>query len=227
VGSVNSPGGWEEESSRLDRLEQELGKLKEELEKENRGVVGWAKKWGAVSALVVAIFAVPRGVVDIYHIFWSRPVTELVPGKTVEMGFDPTRKSVSFTLGIGVENSGTKDDFVSDWGATVKNISLRPSRTVQFSSNDIQCSSEAGKIIETPYPLHTSTSIQIFCTLENSDTDPFKQSGTYQIEMIVSGASSQKKTVSYCFDLGDKLIAEVIGSAVPESRRIIKNPDCQ
>jgi hypothetical protein len=224
--SVAPRRGPEEESSRLDRLEQELTKLKAGLEKESRGVAGWAKRWGAVLALVVAIFAVPRGVLDVYHIFWSRPLTELVPGKTVEMGFDPTRKSVSFTLGIGVENAGTKDDFVSDWGAVAQNISAQPARTVQFSSNDIQCTSEAGKIIKPPYPLHTSTSIQIFCTLE-SDTDPFKQSGTYEIEMSVSGANNQKKTVSYCFDLGDKLLTEVIGSTARESKRIMKNPNCE
>lgn len=36
----------EAESFRLHSLEAELARLKASLEKENRGVVGWSKRWG-------------------------------------------------------------------------------------------------------------------------------------------------------------------------------------
>src|SRR6266478_4718996 len=81
---VNSPGDIltpsENQPSKLDRLEQEFYKLKSHLEKENSGVHGWAKRWGAILALVVAFVAVPRGFVDLYQLFWSQPRTELYAG---------------------------------------------------------------------------------------------------------------------------------------------------
>jgi hypothetical protein len=64
--------------SKLDRLDLELQKLKTLVEGENKGLVGWAKRWGAILALFMAFFAVPRGVVDAYHVLWSRPNTELL-----------------------------------------------------------------------------------------------------------------------------------------------------
>lgn len=84
---VNPPGEpsnpLTEQVSRLDRLEQELDKLKSLLEKENKGAIGWAKRWGAVLALVVALVAVPRGIADLYQMFWSQPRTELYAGNDV------------------------------------------------------------------------------------------------------------------------------------------------
>ena len=212
--------------SRLDRLEQELDKLKSHLEKENSGVHGWAKRWGAILALVVAFVAVPRGIVDLYQLFWSQPRTELYAGNDVIFGYNPVKKSVSLILSFGVENSGGKDDFLNDWGASLKNTSVTTSKTLPFASTDIECNSQ-GSMVQRPYPLHTLTPIQMSCTLENTDLDPFKESGTYQIKMNVSGAASQKQTVVYCFDLGGKLITEVIRSTSPETKTILKNPACE
>ena len=216
----------EAESFRLNSLEAELARLKASLEKENRGVVGWSKRWGAVLALLVAFVAVPRGALDLYHILWGRPHTELVPGNYVVMGYNPREKSVSFTLGFGVENSGTKDDFVNDLGATLKNTSAQPSESVAFESTDIECASQ-GIAVAMPYPLHTATPISMSCKLEKPGFDSLERSGTYQIEVHVSGAASKKETLSYCFDLGDRLIAEFNASATPATKTILKNPGCE
>jgi hypothetical protein len=228
--TVNSPGDTlnpaNDQLSRLNRLEQEFDKLKSLLEKENRGLHGWAKRWGAVLALIVAFVAVPRGIVDLYQLFWSQPRTELYAGNDVVFGYNPVQKTVSLILSFGVENSGSKDDFLNDWGASLKNTSVTTSKTLPFSSKDIECKSQ-GSMVQRPYPLHTLTPIQMSCTLENTDLDPFKESGTYQIKMNVIGAASQKQTVVYCFDLGGKLITEVIGSTSPETKTILKNPACE
>ena len=221
--SSNPPA---DQVSRLDRLEQELSKLKSLSEKENKGVIGWAKRWGAVLALIVALVAVPRGIVDLYQVFWSQPRTQLYAGNDVIIGYNPLKKSVSFILRFGVDNSGNKDDFLNDWGATLKNTSVNTSRTLPFASTDIECNSQ-GTVVQRPYPIHTSTPIQMSCTLENTDLGPFQESGTYQIEMNVIGVTSQKQTVVYCFDVVKKIITEVIGSTSSESKTILKNPACE
>jgi len=225
---VNSSSPVGEEGSRLDQLEQELQKLKTLLEGENKGLVGWAKRWGAILALIMALFAVPRGVVDAYRVFWSRPNTELVNGKTLTMGYDPDGRIVSFAVEFGATNTGTRDDFVRDMTGSVQNNSAPEATLIPFGIPDIDCLSEGTKV-DLPFPIRTAASTNIACTfaskLGKPVTGPFAHAGSYRLAMNVSGMAKESRTLTYCFDLDDKTLTEFFGSTKLQSARFLY-PDC-
>lgn len=230
---INRPGesssSLSEQLSRIDRLEQDVEKLRAVWEKENKGLVGWAKRWGAVLALLVALFAVPRGVVDAYKIFWSRPHTELIGGNSLEMGYDPDGRKVSFTFEFGATNSGSKDDFVKDMNGHLQNISAPGANPLPFGNPDIECSAEGAKM-DLPFPIRTASSTHITCTLASQLTQPkagtFAQSGTYHLVMNVSGLDQLNESLELCFYLEEGIRTELFDSAKLESRKFLY-PDCK
>jgi hypothetical protein len=114
-----------------------LDKLKKLVEEEHKGLAGWAKRWGAIRALFVALFAVPRGLVDAYHVFWSRPNTQLVSGRDLVLDYDPATRKVSFVVEFGTANTGTRDDFVRDLKGSLKNDSAPEVKDLPFGIPDI------------------------------------------------------------------------------------------
>jgi hypothetical protein len=80
---ANPLGPADKTSTKVERLEQDVQKLKDLVEEAHKGLAGWAKRRGAILALFIALFAVPPGVVDAYDVFWSRPNTELSSGSVL------------------------------------------------------------------------------------------------------------------------------------------------
>lgn len=221
------PQSPESHSSRVDHLEEELAKLKTDVEKGNRGIAGWCKRWGALLALVVAIFAVPRGFLDAVHTFWSRPKTSLTALNSVEVGYNPNDKHLSFNLNIGVYNSGNTVDFVKGWAATITEISAPSSPTYSFGIADIKCDAPPTHAqIPMPLPLPVFTPTSLSCTLAKADINPFHGTGTYKIDFALSGQNDGSKPLSYCFDMSETLITEIMSSGFPQSRTVITNPTC-
>jgi len=144
----------------------------------------------------MAFFAVPRGVVDAYHVFWSRPNTELVGGSVLVMGYDPTSRNVSFAVDFGAANTGTRDDFVRDLRGNLKNDSVPEAKLLPFGIPDIDCASQGTKV-DLPFPIRTTAPTSIACTfasqLGEPATGPFAHPGSYRLVMNVSGLAKESR----------------------------------
>jgi len=223
-----TPSQTSETTAKLDGLEQELDKLKKLVEEDHKGLAGWAKRWGAILALFVALFAVPRGVVDAYHVFWSRPNTELVSGSDLVLDYDPATRKVSFAVEFGAANTGTRDDFVRDLKGNLKNDSAPEVKDLPFGIPDIQCSSQGAKI-GLPFPVRTTESTSISCTFASELTEPaagpFAHAGAYRLAMSMSGLDKESQTLDFCFYVDDKMLSDLLGSRKLETARFLY-PDC-
>lgn len=211
-------------SSRLDRLEEELAKLQSGVEKETRGVGGWTKKWGAVLALVAAIFAVPSGVQDAYQRFWSHTNTTLNANPDQHIAYNPYDKRLSFKVSFSAVNDGSKElDDLTGWGAEVSHEPLQQteesheplqqqvfqpvrhritetSRSYPFEPADIHCSSRDNSQPQAHIYVYKGRDKTISCTLDGAYLDLFEEPGSYKVEFNVKG-SEKTYQLEYCFVL--------------------------
>jgi hypothetical protein len=74
-------------------VEENVAKLKDLVQEEDKGLAGWAKRCGAILASFIALIVVPSSVVDAYHIFWSRLNTGLISGSVLILGYDPAPRN--------------------------------------------------------------------------------------------------------------------------------------
>jgi hypothetical protein len=222
----SSPDG---QRARIDRLEQEIESLKASSARDTSGLFGWAKRWGGVLALFVGLVAIPRGVVDVYNIFWSRPHTELVAGESLGLGYDPGVRKLSFTFQVGADNTGTKDDFVRDLKGNLQNESAPEVSPLPFAIPDISCTSHGTKM-DLPFPIPRTSSTSFACTLTSQlskpETGPFAHAGAYRLAMNFSGLTNQSEALNFCFDLPEPTMAEVLDSTKLQSLNFLY-PDCQ
>ncbi|MEE9568860.1 MAG: PilZ domain-containing protein, partial [Candidatus Binatia bacterium] len=96
------------------RVWVEIDKLKQQLDRERKGVAGLARRWGAVVALLVAIVAVPRGFVDLKHLVFGRPDTLLVQSNNVRLFYEPGERMVGVGFSFTLINEGQKDDVIGE-----------------------------------------------------------------------------------------------------------------
>ncbi|HEY4423417.1 MAG TPA: hypothetical protein VGN10_04370, partial [Pyrinomonadaceae bacterium] len=63
----------------VESLASEVKELQKQIDKETKGFTGWVKWLSLILAFVAAIFAVPKGVLDLYDRIHSRPNTHVTP----------------------------------------------------------------------------------------------------------------------------------------------------
>jgi hypothetical protein len=99
-------------------LRNEVGELKAKWKKENEGVIGWIKKWGAVIGLCAGLIAVPKGAYELYGVVVSKPNTSAMRGLPISMSYDATTETMRFSFNVSVHNSGNADDTITELWAT-------------------------------------------------------------------------------------------------------------
>jgi hypothetical protein len=95
-------------------LRDEVAKLKEERDRANAGFRGFVNRIGPAVGLIVAVFAIPRGLKDSWDTILSGPETSIVPSTDVTMSYDSTARTLSFGFDLTMVNNGLKTDAIRD-----------------------------------------------------------------------------------------------------------------
>ena len=116
-------------------LSSEIATLKAQWAKENSGLMGWVKKWGAIVGLAAGIIAVPKAAFDLYMALVTRPETSVQRGPDLEIAYDPTEQKIILKFSFSILNSGTADDTINELWATL--APPAPASSVSFDTSKI------------------------------------------------------------------------------------------
>ncbi len=197
--------GFAPDPSRLDRLESEVEKTKQRLDA--KSTTDRLKTWGAIVALVVAIFALPRGFVDSYKAVVSKPNIRVKQSPDLHITYDPGKQTFGFEPKFTISNlNGSKDDMVESLEAKLSNVSDSSPRSLRFEGSDIQCSSEGGTHVTIPFPVQVGSVITTTCKLPvplaKSNDNPLSQLGKYHLSVALTRAGQRTSTpLDFCFEL--------------------------
>jgi hypothetical protein len=92
----------------VESLKEDVNQLQKQIDKETKGVIGWIKKIGTILAFLAAIFAVPKGALDLYERVHSRPNTHIVPESSLLLSYEPKTKLISLSSEFTIANSGKR-----------------------------------------------------------------------------------------------------------------------
>ncbi len=209
-------------------IRREIDDLRSRIDAESKGLLAWAKKWLIWLSLITAVFALPRGGLDLYHLIRNRPDSNLVPGNTLSMAYDPSKSRLEFTFGFAANNVGSEDDLLNLGGHLAEQANAQ-NDLWPFSAADLSCTSQGSKL-PIPFAVRTSVPISVECTI-SVKFDPSKSSlllrqGDYRLKLDFSGPHNRTQSMNFCFHLTKSMIDEVFKSSHQEQRRFIY-PICE
>src|SRR5207245_3867672 len=89
--------------------EDQLAKLRSNLDRLNAESKGWVKTWGVYLGILGALIAVPKGALDLVTQLWLRPDTSVMI-KSVKITHVPKLPSEIVEFPLVVMNLGNRDD---------------------------------------------------------------------------------------------------------------------
>lgn len=197
------------------RVWVEIDKLKQQLDRERKGVAGLARRWGAVVALVVGIVAVPRGFVDVYYLAFGRPHTVLVQAKNLRVSYDSGERRVGLGFSFTLVNDGQKGDVIGEPRARLQIASLSTIATVDLPISNLDCSSQGAPMMApfiVPVNSHVPLQCSFFADFEETVQAAFEQSGWQKLSVSFTGVNNKTHEVFFCFELEDEEISEIFRS---------------
>ncbi len=210
--------------SEFDLVNQEIASIKKQIEEEERGIVGFSKRWGIVVAFVVSLIAIPRAVVDLRNLISSKPDTTLTKGSALGMAYDPSGRAIEFDFDLAVANSGTKADVISELDAKLVNLESPSSEFVPFTTTDFNCASQ-GAHVPIPFSvgntLPTSLSCSITAKLADLSYEGLRHPGPRRLAVHLTSESHRIYPIDFCFSLTDETITGILNSKRREKRRFL------
>ena len=161
----------EDKVEKLSILEIEVEKLKtlqndvEKLKKDNEGITGWLKKWGPIIGFIAALFAVPKGVIDLYSSIVSHPKTSVMRGGSFNLEYDPAIQRMKATFNFSTLNAGTEDDTINELWATLR-APGSSSNLVSFDTSKFHVT-DKGQEITIPFSIAKGTSRDFHSVVES------------------------------------------------------------
>jgi len=180
----------------------------------------WMKRATPVLAFLAAIFAVPKGVMEVYSGLISSPRTKLIPDSYLQLSYKPTDKSLGFSFAFTAANDGSTYDAISATSAVVERldrnrlsrplISLNESN-VEYKENSVQ--------IQDHFIVSKDATRQIACTLRFYLTDQLKSdllamSPDSQRRLTVTISGNKPHTLKYCFDISQSVTDDLFSADV-------------
>ncbi len=197
------------------RVWVEIDKLKQQLDRERKGVAGLARRWGAVVALLVAIVAVPRGFVDLKHLVFGRPDTLLVQSNNVRLFYEPGERMVGVGFSFTLINEGQKDDVIGEPRVNLARAALPLPQKWVLPISKLDCST-LGAPTPATFVLQENSHLPLECSLfaefEETVQAAFEQSGWRKLSISFTGVNNKTHEVFFCFELEDEEISEIFRS---------------
>lgn len=207
-GSQEQPGAAD---SDVARLRAEVNALKQKMESENRGFLGWTKRWAGPLAFAAAIFAVPRGGIELYNSvkqLLKHPETRLSSSE-LAWSFDPQQRLLVLRFPLTLVNVGNEEDIVVDAGARLAAAAGHAGALEDYYFEDFKCA-ETGEPRPLPRLLHVAakSQVEMRCTLTSSLTQQsagaFLGSGPLRLAVALRGEDKRENGLKLCFNPSGK-----------------------
>jgi hypothetical protein len=230
-GKSQAKAGQVTQSALFDEIRtvrKKIDDLESRINEESKGSLAWAKKWEVWLAIIAAVFALPRGGLDLYHFFWNRPDSRLTAGSSLIMTYQPAESKLAFTFDFTAINVGTEDDLFQVRGQFTGQANSQ-NDSWPISPSDFGCSSQGVKLL-IPFAARTGIPISIECTI-SINFDPAKSDfslrpGINRLTVDFSGTHNRTRSLDFCFYLTKSTMDEVFGSGHQEQRRFVY-PNCE
>lgn len=211
-------------ASQLATLRDEVAKLKEERDRANAGFRGFVNRIGPAVGLIVAVFAIPRGLKDSWDTILSGPETSIVPSTDVTMSYDSSARTVSFGFDLTMVNNGLKTDAIRD--LTGKFELGTKKLSVPFGVESFNCHGERDQLL-LPFSVERDRSRDLHCgmvaKLPEGSNDLLRRPGPRHLEVVLMSSFKGRYTAQYCFDLTDSVVAEILRAG----ERKFRYPQCE
>lgn len=223
-----NPGGLSVEISQTSRAPDE-----DKMSWRHRGknVYVWIKWTAPLLALVAAIFAIPKGVVDLYTAIVSEPKTELMPESYLSVSYDPTQKLIEFGFGFTAANNGSKAETIKDASARIEAIGSSAAEVslISFSDSDFSFA-ENNATISNRFPINKDSTRPVKASISYYLSDEKRailiQPGTRRRLVVeLTGQTNKSHTLQFCFDVTQSLVDDLFNSQIRATRRF-REPEC-
>lgn len=213
----------------LDSLANEVSNLKKQVDKETKGFWGWIKLAGTILAFVAAIFAVPKGALDLYEKIHSRPHTQVTPESALLLSYDPKTKLLSFSSDFTISNTGKRLDTIQGMRATLQRIDYTSDPLLSFEDTNFAVFENSAKITNR-FPINKDstrslTSIMDHYLSDDNRLSMFQPKSQWRLDLEFTGEYQNKYPVKYCFDVSQGMANEFNAAKDKVSKRLL-NPWC-
>jgi hypothetical protein len=192
-------------------LRKEVGDLKTKWKKENEGLIGWIKKWGAILGLFAGLIAVPKGAYDLYGLVVSKPNTSAMRGLPISMSYDASAETIRFSFNVSIHNSGNADDTITELWATFVSPESSGIPAVTFDSSKFIIT-DKNDTISLPFTIAKGVSRDLACKvesrLESKSIPDYSGNWSFKVDLKGQGRVSPI-TLQYHLFLPEDDIAEL------------------
>jgi hypothetical protein len=213
----------------LDSLANEVKNLQKQIDKETKGFTGRIKWLGTILAFVAAIFAVPKGALDLYDKVHSRPHTQLTPESALLLSYDPKTKLISFSSDFTISNTGERLDTIQNMRATLQRIDYTSDLSLSFEDTNFAVFENSAKITNRfPINKDSTRSLAYVTSRYLSDDNRlsiFQPKSQWRLDLEFTGEFQSKYPIKYCFDVSQGIADELIAAKDTVSKRLL-NPWC-
>lgn len=197
ISEVTAPQSSLADRAVLDRVEK--------LEKEvsgGGGLAGWAKRWAPLLAIIAAVFAVPKGIVDLYKAIVTSPALNVTAGPEVVVMYNPKAVVLHIRAQLSLENSGTASETIE---STSAHLQVRgASGVVPFPNGSVRLIDQEVPVI---FPLVAAAGAPRTLTLTAStplgsiSRSTFDRVGWHVFVAELHGKKNGTYRAQYCFPL--------------------------
>ncbi len=196
----------------VESLKEQVNKLQTQIDKETKGLTGTLKKLGTILAFLAAIFAVPKGALDLYERLHSRPNTQITPESALLLSYEPKTRQISVSSDFTISNTGERLDTIKNMGATLQRSGYASPPLLSFGDNDFAVFENSTKITNR-FPVNKDATRSLTCQLVQYISDDNKAAllqpkSRWELTLEFTGEYQHKYPVKYCFDISPNLATE-------------------
>lgn len=213
----------------VESLASEVKELQKQIDKETKGFTGWVKWLSLILAFVAAIFAVPKGVLDLYDRIHSRPNTHVTPESTLLLSYDPKTKLISFSSDFTISNTGERLDTIKNIGATLQRIDYTSNPLISFEDTNFAIFENNAKVTNR-FPVNKEATRSLTCLMghylsDDKKTSMFQPKSQWRLTLEFTGEYQSKYPIQYCFDISQGMVDE-FGAAKDKITKRLLSPWC-
>lgn len=206
-------------------LSVDVEKLKKDMAKEQ----GWFKRVGTILAFVAALFAVPKGALELLEKVRARPDTKITQEPYLVLDYDPKTKNLSFGFDFTVSNTGSRLDTIKNVSGNLQRIDYTapPLLTLEDTSFHF---SENNAPITNRFPINKDSTRSLHSQIDLYLSDDtrisfFEPKSRWRLQVEFTGEFDKKYVATYCLDVS-KTIADDIANAKDKLSKRLLNPWC-
>jgi hypothetical protein len=207
--SMNCQANRSENGGTTPSIEDQLTKLRSDLDHLKTESKSWVKTWGVYLGMLGALVALPKGILDVATQVWQRPNTS-VAIKEITIYHDPGLSSEIVKFPLVVMNAGNRDDVLLNHGAKL----TVADHSVELPKTDFGLYDNGMKVgTSLRVPKDETRAYDVSITFNSKTREVAATPGHHKLELHFLGVKNQSYVASFCFPLQDSQVHDLFESA--------------